>query len=82
MLRHEGPYLQHCLLVTHMLSLTFNSCLRSCRYDEIVKGPTPFLKQCGFNPKKDLTLIPVSALRGTNMLFLTFKPPVAGMTRS
>jgi translation elongation factor EF-1alpha len=37
------------------------------RYDEIVKGLTPFLKQCGYNPKKDLTFIPISALHGHNV---------------
>jgi hypothetical protein len=39
----------------------------ACRYDEIVKGLTPFLKQCGYNPKKDLTFIPISALSGHNV---------------
>lgn len=37
------------------------------RYDEIVRGLTPFLKQCGYNPKKDLTFIPISALSGHNV---------------
>ncbi|WIA14996.1 hypothetical protein OEZ85_001702 [Tetradesmus obliquus] len=37
------------------------------RYDEIVKGLTPFLKTCGYNPKKDLTFIPISALYGHNV---------------
>lgn len=37
------------------------------RFDEIVKGLTPFLKQCGYNPKKDLTFIPISALSGHNV---------------
>jgi hypothetical protein len=32
-----------------------------------VKGLTPFLKQCGYNPKKDLTFIPISALHGHNV---------------
>jgi translation elongation factor EF-1alpha len=39
----------------------------SHRYDDIVKGLTPFLKQCGYNPKKDLTFIPISALHGHNI---------------
>jgi hypothetical protein len=39
----------------------------SRRFDEIVKGLTPFLKQCGYNPKKDLTFIPISALHGHNV---------------
>ena len=37
------------------------------RYDEIVKGLTPFLKSAGYNPKKDLTFIPISALHGHNV---------------
>ena len=37
------------------------------RYDDIVKGLTPFLKTAGYNPKKDLTFIPISALSGHNV---------------
>lgn len=37
------------------------------RYDDIVKGLTPFLKTAGYNPKKDLTFIPISALHGHNV---------------
>jgi hypothetical protein len=37
------------------------------RYDDIVKGLTPFLKSAGYNPKKDLTFIPISALSGHNV---------------
>ena len=37
------------------------------RYDDIVKGLTPFLKTAGYNPKKDLTFIPLSALHGHNV---------------
>lgn len=37
------------------------------RYDEICGKITPFLKACGFNPKTDLTFIPVSAQQGENM---------------
>lgn len=37
------------------------------RYDEIVKGLTPFLKQCGYNLKKDVYFIPISALYGANV---------------
>lgn len=37
------------------------------RYDEIVKGLTPFLKSCGYNTKKDVTFIPISALHGANI---------------
>lgn len=41
--------------------------LKPRSYDEIVKGLTPFLKTCGYNPKKDLTFIPISALHGHNV---------------
>ncbi len=37
------------------------------RFDEIEKGLTPFLKGCGYNPKKDLQFIPISALYGHNV---------------
>ena len=37
------------------------------RYDEIKGKITPFLKALGFNPKTDLTFIPVSAQMGENM---------------
>ncbi|ORY33045.1 P-loop containing nucleoside triphosphate hydrolase protein [Naematelia encephala] len=37
------------------------------RYDEIKTKITPFLKSVGFNPKTDLTFIPVSAQMGENM---------------
>jgi translation elongation factor EF-1alpha len=46
---------------------THNAYVAARRYDEIVKGLTPFLKQCGYNPKKDLTFIPISALSGHNV---------------
>jgi peptide chain release factor subunit 3 len=37
------------------------------RYTEIQTKITPFLKSVGFNPKTDLTFIPVSAQMGQNM---------------
>ncbi|KAK4687319.1 peptide chain release factor subunit 3, partial [Tremellales sp. Uapishka_1] len=37
------------------------------RFDEICTKITPFLKSVGFNPKTDLTFIPVSAQIGENM---------------
>ncbi|CAD6573330.1 MAG: translation termination factor GTPase eRF3 [Tremellales sp. Tagirdzhanova-0007] len=37
------------------------------RYDEVCTKITPFLKSLGFNPKTDLTFIPVSAQIGENM---------------
>ena len=37
------------------------------RYDEIETKLTPFLKGCGYNPKKDLIWIPLSGLMGHNM---------------
>ncbi|KAL4853614.1 Eukaryotic peptide chain release factor GTP-binding subunit ERF3B [Chlorella vulgaris] len=37
------------------------------RYDEIEGKLTPFLRGCGYNPKKDLLFIPLSGLMGLNM---------------
>jgi translation elongation factor EF-1alpha len=37
------------------------------RFDEIEGKLTPFLRACGYNPKKDLAFIPISGLMGTNM---------------
>ncbi|QRV90969.1 Elongation factor Tu GTP binding domain [Ceratobasidium sp. AG-Ba] len=37
------------------------------RYDEIVGKLTPFLKGSGFNPKTDVSFIPVSAYTGANL---------------
>ncbi|KAJ9475675.1 Eukaryotic peptide chain release factor GTP-binding subunit [Pseudozyma hubeiensis] len=37
------------------------------RYDEILGKLTPFLRSAGFNPKTDLTYIPVSAYAGQNL---------------
>lgn len=37
------------------------------RYDEIKDKLTPFIKAAGFNPKNDVTFIPVSAYTGVNL---------------
>ncbi|WFD28266.1 translation termination factor GTPase eRF3 [Malassezia nana] len=37
------------------------------RYDEIVTKLSPFLKASGFNPKTDVTFLPVSAYSGANL---------------
>lgn len=37
------------------------------RYDEIMAGLTPFLKSCGYNPKKDVVFLPISGLLGYNI---------------
>lgn len=37
------------------------------RYDEIKGKLTPFVKGAGFNPKTDVTFIPVSAFTGVNL---------------
>ncbi|KAI3482149.1 hypothetical protein L1887_55280 [Cichorium endivia] len=37
------------------------------RYDEIQSKLTPFLRSAGFNPKTDITYIPVSAFAGHNL---------------
>lgn len=37
------------------------------RYDEIQTRMLPFLRQCGYNPKKDIVFLPMSGLHGTNL---------------
>ena len=37
------------------------------RYNEIVTGLTPFLRTCGYNPKKDVIFLPMSGLLGHNI---------------
>ena len=37
------------------------------RYDEIVGKLTPFLRSCGYNPKKDIIYLPMSGLLGHNI---------------
>lgn len=37
------------------------------RFDEIEAKLMPFLKGCGYNPKKDLVVLPISGLFGHNM---------------
>jgi peptide chain release factor subunit 3 len=37
------------------------------RYDEILGKLTPFLKTCGYNLKKDVLFVPISALTGGNI---------------
>src|SRR5260221_7058834 len=37
------------------------------RYDEIKDKLTPFIKASGFNPKTDVTFLPVSAYTGVNL---------------
>jgi peptide chain release factor subunit 3 len=37
------------------------------RYEEIENKLVPFLKGCGYNPKKDLVFLPISGLHGLNM---------------
>lgn len=34
------------------------------RFDEIETKLTPFLKQCGYNTKKDVYFLPISGLHG------------------
>ena len=38
------------------------------RFDECVEKLTPFLKGCGYNIKKDVIFVPLSALTATNVL--------------
>jgi len=37
------------------------------RYDEIVEKLTPFLKSIGYNPKTDISYLPVSGITGANL---------------
>lgn len=37
------------------------------RYDECTSKITPFLKGCGYNPKTDLDMMPISGFTGANM---------------
>ncbi|GFR50970.1 hypothetical protein Agub_g13293, partial [Astrephomene gubernaculifera] len=37
------------------------------RFDQIVNGLTPFLRQCGYNVKKEVTFLPLAALYGHNI---------------
>lgn len=32
-----------------------------------MNGLTPFLRSCGYNPKKDVVFLPMSGLLGTNI---------------
>lgn len=37
------------------------------RFREVEQRLSPFLKSCGYNPKKDITFVPISALSGNNV---------------
>jgi peptide chain release factor subunit 3 len=37
------------------------------RYDEIAEKITPFLKSIGYNPKTDISYLPVSGFTGANL---------------
>lgn len=43
------------------------SAVAQSRYDEIVSGLTPFLRSCGYQPKKDIVFLPMSGLLGYNL---------------
>lgn len=53
------------LVINKMDDITVN--WDKARFDEIHDKVIPFLKGLGFNPKTDLTFIPVSAQLGQNM---------------
>lgn len=38
------------------------------RYTDIKEKLTPFLRSCGYNPKKDLVFLPISGLLGDNIM--------------
>lgn len=37
------------------------------RYTEIVTALKPFILQCGYDPEKDVTFVPISGLTGDNI---------------
>jgi peptide chain release factor subunit 3 len=37
------------------------------RWDEILAGLTPYIKQVGYNIERDVAFIPISGLKGTNI---------------
>ena len=45
------------------------------RFDECVEKLSPFLKTCGYNIKKDVIFVPLSALTATNVLERSDKLP-------
>lgn len=55
------------MAVLPTVPLTVPHCRSKERYDEIEGKLTPFLRGCGYNPKKDLLFIPLSGLMGLNM---------------
>jgi peptide chain release factor subunit 3 len=58
-----------CSLLKRIVQLTHSYLLLGLldRYDEIVRGFTPFLKGTGYNPKTDVTWIPLSGYTGANL---------------
>jgi len=52
------------------VSMQRNHCLAASlafRYTDIKEKLTPFLRSCGYNPKKDLVFLPISGLLGDNI---------------
>ena len=58
---------QHIPDAQHPLLYEQNICISHCRYSEIKERLTPFLRGCGYNPKKDLVFLPISGLLGHNI---------------
>lgn len=46
-----------------------------CRYRDIEKKLTPYLKGCGYNPAKDIQFVPISGLTGQNLKVHVGDPP-------
>lgn len=40
---------------------------RNPRISYVQEKLTPFLRSCGYNPKKDITYVPISGLYGDNI---------------
>ncbi|KAF8897507.1 P-loop containing nucleoside triphosphate hydrolase protein [Infundibulicybe gibba] len=53
------------IVINKMDDITVN--WDKARFDEIKEKLTPFVKNAGFNPKTDVTFIPVSAYTGVNL---------------
>jgi peptide chain release factor subunit 3 len=53
------------IVINKMDDITVN--WQKSRYEEIKEKLTPFVKAAGFNPKTDVTFVPVSAYTGVNL---------------
>lgn len=54
------------IFVSHFFSLFLGQWSED-RFREVESRLGPFLRSCGYNPKKDITFVPISALSGQNV---------------